>query len=215
MRWSKADHELDYWRRRREWENGHLGDSQLERYFMLAFKLDHSFYEGKRILDVGCGPRGSLNWADMASERVGLDPLADEYRREFGVDAHPMTYVNAPAERIPFDDASFDVVTTLNSLDHVDDVRAAASEMSRVLRPGGTLLILTEVNHDKRPTEPQDFSFDVLDEFAPWLRVIEERRLDRTSYDLLRCVEESRPWTEGGGSRAEGVLIARLVKPEI
>ena len=41
---------------------------------MKYFNLDKSFYKNKRILDVGCGPRGSLEWDDMALERVGLDP---------------------------------------------------------------------------------------------------------------------------------------------
>ena len=65
------------------------------------FDLEPSFYEGKRILDIGCGPCGSLEWADMAAERVGLDPLVPQ-SMELGAKKHEMTYVAAPSEKIPF-----------------------------------------------------------------------------------------------------------------
>ena len=55
-----------------------------------------------------------------------------------------MRYVAAGAERMPFDADSFDIVTTMNALDHVDDVDAAVSEVGRVAAPGATWLLLVE-----------------------------------------------------------------------
>ena len=77
----KRDAELAYWRDRRE-EQGPLesGAPLYRRIFIEHFGLDDSFYEGKRLLDIGCGPRGSLSWAGQAAERVGLDPLVAKYR---------------------------------------------------------------------------------------------------------------------------------------
>jgi ubiquinone/menaquinone biosynthesis C-methylase UbiE len=51
----------------------------------------------------------------------------------------------AEAERLPFDDASFDTVVCTLSLCSVADDRAATGEMHRVLRPGGQLLLLDHV----------------------------------------------------------------------
>jgi ubiquinone/menaquinone biosynthesis C-methylase UbiE len=51
----------------------------------------------------------------------------------------------AEAERLPFDDASFDTVVCTLSLCSVADDRAAIGEMHRVLRPGGQLLLLDHV----------------------------------------------------------------------
>ena len=110
-----------------------------EPFFTTAFGLDRDFYRGRRILDVGCGPHQRLEWATMAAERVGLDPLAEEYRRLVGeYETGPPRYAKGSAERMPFADASFDIVTSFNSLDHVRDVEAAAAEIKRVLRPGGS-----------------------------------------------------------------------------
>ena len=128
-------------------------------------------YRGKAVLDIGCGPRGSLEWADEASRRVGLDPLADDYR-ELGTDAHAMKYVAAGSEAMPFADGEFDVVTSINSLDHVDDLERTASEIKRVTRPGGHLVLAVEVGHDPTWTEPQSLSWDVCDVFAAAFEVV-------------------------------------------
>ena len=108
---SKETSELRYWRGRARTE-GTLGNAHYERIFTTHFEVSRDLFASKRVLDVGCGPRGSLEWATMAAERVGLDPLADTYR-QFGTDRHKMVYVTAAAEKMPFEDARFDVVGCL------------------------------------------------------------------------------------------------------
>jgi ubiquinone/menaquinone biosynthesis C-methylase UbiE len=209
---AKERHELEFWRARRAAE-GELGNAHYERAFTVSFGLVRDFYAGKRILDVGCGPRGSLVWADHAARRVGLDPLARAYERELGIDSHPMEYVAAPMEEMPFESGAFDVVSSFNSLDHVDDVDRAAAEIVRVLAPGGTFLLITELNHESRPTEPQDFSFDVIEHFVPPLRTAEERRIAKTSPYVYGSVDNDEPWDAERHGDAEALLVARLEKP--
>ena len=88
-----------------------------EYFYTVFFGLDLTHYDGKKILDIGCGPMGSLEWADQASIRIGLDPLANDYR-SIGAASHNMGYVAAASEYIPFADEMFDFVTSVNSLDH-------------------------------------------------------------------------------------------------
>ena len=130
------------------------------------------------MLDIGCGPRGSLEWAGETSRRVGLDPLADEYR-ELGTEAHAMEYVAARSEAMPFADGEFDVVTSINSLDHVDDLARTADEIKRVTRPGGHLVLAVEVGHDPTWTEPQSLSWDVCEVFAPEFEVVSRGEYER------------------------------------
>ena len=115
--------------------------------------VPRSFYRGKRVLDVGCGPRGSLEWLTGTALRIGLDPLAHGYRR-FGTGRHRMIYVASRAEALPFTDASFDVASSFNSLDHVDDLRATVSEIRRILAPCGSFLLLTDIRHEPTILEP-------------------------------------------------------------
>jgi len=147
------------WRRKFYKEGGHFSNGHYEAVYTRLFGLDKRFFGDKRILDIGCGPRGSLEWADNATETVGADPLVGVYRR-LGTDRHRMKYVEAGAERLPFPDEYFDVTASINSLDHVDDVNKAMREMLRVTKPGGSILISVEVDHPPSATEPTTLSVD-------------------------------------------------------
>ncbi len=204
----KERHELSFWREKFREEGGQLRNSWYEVCYTTFFGLDGEFYRDKRIVDIGCGPRGSLEWADMAAERVGVDSLAAEYR-EFGTDRHKTRYVDSGAESIPFPDAYFDVAFSFNSLDHVQNLDRAVAEIKRIVKPGGLFLLITEVNHEPTPTEPQSFSFDVVDRFAPEFASISVRKfeMDKTVY---QSAKEGRPYDESNGTRRDAVLCAKF-----
>jgi 2-polyprenyl-3-methyl-5-hydroxy-6-metoxy-1,4-benzoquinol methylase len=201
----KGQAELSYWRARKAAEDDALRTHpEWPRIYTLHFGLDASFYEGKRVLDVGCGPRGTLEWMTQAAERVGLDPLVGAYR-ELGIDAHAMSYVEAGAEDIPFEAEHFDVITCFNALDHVDELQLAISELTRVARQGATLLLITEVNHQPTPTEPQAFGWEVLDRFSGWQALSEKR--NEMGSDIYGSLIADIPYGDG-----PGLLSARLVR---
>jgi SAM-dependent methyltransferase len=167
MRFSRnsAKHweEIRYWKRQAK--RGPLNNSWYENIFTEPFGLDVSSYADKNILDIGCGPRGSLEWAHDAAERVGLDPLISKYR-DLGIESHEMQYVEARSENIPFADNYFDIVSCINALDHVDNVEQTLEEIVRVLRPGGHFLLMVDVGHEPTLSEPHTLSWDVLDSIS-------------------------------------------------
>jgi ubiquinone/menaquinone biosynthesis C-methylase UbiE len=155
VRW-KESNEMRYWKGRKKAE-GVLSNKHYEHFYTTHFGLDASYYKDMVILDIGCGPRGSLEWASMASRRIGLDPLAKEYLR-LGANHHRMEYMDAPSEKIPLQDAECDAVFAFNSLDHVEDVDETLREIKRVTRPGGIFLLLVEVNHPPTACEPHELT---------------------------------------------------------
>jgi len=185
---------MEYWRGRRRAE-GTLRNDHYKHFFTTHFGYEDGFYDGKRMLDIGCGPRGSLEWATGAARRVGLDPLADSYR-DLGIEDHAMEYVAAPAEAMPFDEGYFDVVTSFNSLDHVEDLDAVIREIGRVTALGGNFLLLTEVNHPPTATEPITLSWDVLDRFARDFRLLEQRRFELHPKGIYDAIWEDRRYDE-------------------
>jgi ubiquinone/menaquinone biosynthesis C-methylase UbiE len=91
-----------------------------------------------RALDVGAGP-GLLSaaLAPLVARAVALDPSeALLAHAPEGVEA-----VVGSGEAIPFGDGSFDLVTAVNSLHHVDDMAATLAEMARVLAAGGRIVV--------------------------------------------------------------------------
>jgi ubiquinone/menaquinone biosynthesis C-methylase UbiE len=180
----KRRSEFSYWKRKRT-EKGHLDNAFYEWLYTSYFRLTPGFYAEKRVLDIGCGPRGSLEWAHMARERVGVDPLANKYR-ELGTDAHAMRYVNAGAESIPLPDQHFDVVAAFNSLDHVEDVDRAIAEIKRLTKPGGLFLLIVEVNHLPTNTEPLTLQWNIVDQFRDCFKMIEQRSYEVGDHLLYR-----------------------------
>jgi SAM-dependent methyltransferase len=92
-----------------------------------------------RILDVGCGTGANLQTLSKfgAAEGVDVSDEALDFCRARGV----AKVKKGAAESLPFEDASFDLVTGLDVVEHLDDDIAGLSEMRRVLRPGGYALL--------------------------------------------------------------------------
>lgn len=95
--------------------------------------------EGKKILDVGCGIGTYL----QALKRFTGDLYGVEIYKGRAEQAKKITpnISIAPAEELPFDDATFDVVFSHEVLEHVDDDQKAIEEATRVLKPGGHIVI--------------------------------------------------------------------------
>jgi SAM-dependent methyltransferase len=97
---------------------------------------------GSRVLDIGCGSGEFLALAAMTGARVaGIDPapgmLAIAREAAPGADLRL-----GQAERLPWPDASFDVVTAFNALQFADDTLDALAEAVRVTEPGGLIAVV-------------------------------------------------------------------------
>jgi ubiquinone/menaquinone biosynthesis C-methylase UbiE len=99
-----------------------------------------------RILDVGCGTGYLLGRlaarAPQAEVLAGIDaaPAMIEVATAAGADAR-LSFVVGTAERLPWPEASFDLVVSTTSFDHWADQRARLAECARVLAPGGCLVL--------------------------------------------------------------------------
>ena len=94
---------------------------------------------GRRLADIG---GGTGNYA-LALTREGWEPIVVDRSAEMlaRAEAKGLETVEADAQRLPFEDESFDAATMISMLHHVEDRRVALAEARRILRPRGRLVV--------------------------------------------------------------------------
>ncbi len=102
----------------------------------------------RRILDVGSGAgqiaKHLLNYADRDADITCFDLSCEMLRRaRQRLKSDRPRFVAADLSMLPFADASFDCVTCGYVLEHLPDPRVGLSELSRVMKPGAKMLLLT------------------------------------------------------------------------
>jgi ubiquinone/menaquinone biosynthesis C-methylase UbiE len=104
------------------------------------------------VLEIGGGTGANLPFYGDGVETLTVTEPEELMRRQLerkvGERASDVRVVDAPAERLPFDDDSFDVAVATLVLCTVEDQERALAEVRRVLRPGGRLLFMEHVRAD-------------------------------------------------------------------
>ncbi|MBD9435069.1 methyltransferase domain-containing protein [Pseudoxanthomonas sp. PXM03] len=119
-------------------EGGEIRHEHFHRYAWVA-----PLVAGKAVLDVASGAGyGSAMLAKTAASVVGVDisPEAIEHARA----AYPqsnLSFMEGSASELPLADASFDVVVSFETIEHLLDQEQMLAEIGRVLRPDGVLVI--------------------------------------------------------------------------
>jgi ubiquinone/menaquinone biosynthesis C-methylase UbiE len=102
-----------------------------------------------RVVELGAGTGLNLeHYSENVSELLLTEPdphMAAKLRKRAGSLALDVRVIEAPAEKLPLDDASVDTVVSTLVLCTVQNLQQALAEAVRVLRPGGSLLFAEHV----------------------------------------------------------------------
>jgi SAM-dependent methyltransferase len=128
-----------------------LPDPRLDRKFERMFELLRDRLPVDSMLDAGCGDGrylAALGTIGMVPPRlVGSDiseRILETARATAAAHGVEPELVRANLEALPFPDASFELVLSVQVIEHLLDPAAGLRELARVLRPGGTLLLSTD-----------------------------------------------------------------------
>lgn len=122
------------------YDNEQIINPAYEIYDKLRIKKINNYLEkNKDILVIGCGNRNDIKLIETFDDPVVFDLSFNAVRtinRELNV-------INADALSIPFADNAFEVIICSEVLEHIPDVEIAISEMARVLKSNGILIVST------------------------------------------------------------------------
>ena len=133
----------------------------LERY-----RFAGPWCRGREVLDAACGVGyGSADLGRVAARVLGVDVDADAVAyAEAHYAAANVEFARMDLASLALDDASFDVVCAFEAIEHVPDREAVLSELARVLRDEGDVILSTP--RAERTTERPDNPFHLV-EYAP------------------------------------------------
>lgn len=195
----KPDHSKILKNYRNYWYNDDYLKLLAERFFLSRYK---------KVLDVGCGLfhwiRTITPYLSPQAEITGLDHRQinpDDLKILSEIEAlkdKSVQFQSGDASNLPFPDNSFDLVTCQTLLIHVKDPKKVLSEMYRVLKPGGAVLI----------SEPNNLSNSIFRDSISINANIKERVKTFTA----RLNSETKKIESGCGDNSIGEVVPFLLK---
>jgi len=112
---------------------------------LASYNYATKYAKGNKVLDYGCGTGyGSKILSKVAESVIGIDISSEAIiyaQNNFG---SPNTYyLKIENGFLPFNDNSFDLITSFQVIEHIYDTKQYLNEIERVLKPGGLFLLTT------------------------------------------------------------------------
>jgi MPBQ/MSBQ methyltransferase len=197
---------------------GHYGSPPQRKDFLVAKSdfvhemvrwggLEH-LPQGTTVLDVGCGIGGSSRILardyGFAVTGITISPQQVKRAQELTPPDLDVTFVVGDAMALPFSDASFDVVWSIEAGPHMPDKAIFARELLRVLKPGGVLVVADWNQRDARQ-KPLNV----------WERPVMRQLLDQWSHPAFASIEEFAELLQETGFVAGEVMTADWTLPTL
>ena len=133
-----------------EWYAANYGDYPTNRLAVEQLDLP----DQSTIVDVGCGTGSALRYAAAKVNNgnlIGIDPVPRmiEIAKELTIENKTGQSINfkvGSAEDLPVGDSIADLVFAFDSIDHWQDVAKGLNEILRILKPGGSFIIVKDLS---------------------------------------------------------------------
>ncbi len=136
------------------WENSKLANGSIEDFQKATRALSKKLLDlanivnGQSILEVGCGFGGTISiinetFNDLKIIGVNIDQRQIDRAKEkvFQKNGNEISFIQGDACKLPFEESSFDIILAVECIFHFPDRREFFSEVRRVLKEGGRLVL--------------------------------------------------------------------------
>lgn len=179
------------------WESKYKQSSFASRERLIVSCLENFDLAGQKWLDAGCGTGRFSRWlAGKGCQVCGVDAspsmlaAARDAASAAGFEDNPKFQLVDTVERLPFDNETFDGILCSSVIEYVDDPRRCLADLSRLLKPGG-LLLLTAPNRSSLVRRSLVGVFHLSRAFGrPWPRYLEISKHEYSRKKVWRLLEE-------------------------
>lgn len=131
---------------------------------LIRYYFAGQFVKNKTVLDIACGSGygSAILKKEGAAHVYGVDiskEATDYAKQRYGQDG--IDFIQSDATNIPLDDNSIDILVSFETIEHVENYKAFMSEITRVLKPDGVLVLSTPIKDtspDNNPFHIKEFS---------------------------------------------------------
>jgi 2-polyprenyl-3-methyl-5-hydroxy-6-metoxy-1,4-benzoquinol methylase len=155
-----------------------------------------------RIFDFGCGS----GYLVGGLQRMGYDAHGLDFEKEaidYGVNSGVKNLTVGLGDKLEYPDASFDLVISLDVLEHLEDEKPVIAELTRVLKPGGKMMITTsaykwlwsvhdEISHHFRRYTARSLT-NIFEDFSE-LKMIRKTYYNTLLFPAIAAVRVSSRW---------------------
>ncbi|MEL7377312.1 MAG: class I SAM-dependent methyltransferase [Bacteroidota bacterium] len=150
-RWRLAQFtELHWWKRYLSSQDEESYLNKKRAYWQRV--LDQLMFEptkGERVLEVGCGPAGIFILLNSQQRMTAMDPLIEEYESNlthFDRSMYPEVSFHVGMMESFQPDEKYSTIYAFNTINHVSNWKTALNNLNNLLKPGGTLIISSDVH---------------------------------------------------------------------
>ena len=172
------------------------------RFYTNQVYLNDSDYTGLRVLEISTLPRTSFSWILKTRETVSLR-LPNHDSSHDVLSANNVKLQNGELEQLPFEDSSFDMIAVYDLHPLVKNLKHAISELSRIAKQDGLLLIAAKIDPDMAVTQSQ-----IITQFESQFVVELEEHLEIAPDSINQSLEASEKYYME--NKREGIVIAKL-----
>lgn len=170
------------------------------------YLLARSVAAGMGVVDLASGEGYGAAWLAGVADRVvgvDIDPASVQHAEARYARFSNLRFLVGDIHALPLADASVDIVTCFEAIEHVQDPRRVVEEVARILKPGGTLLVSTPNKAVYTDAREYTNEFHVHEFYLQELRLLLREHF--ADYESLgqRLVAGSVTWRLADATRAE------------
>jgi 2-polyprenyl-3-methyl-5-hydroxy-6-metoxy-1,4-benzoquinol methylase len=180
------------------------GGAEIHHEHLHRYEFASGLVNGRHVLDLGCGTgTGAAMMAASGGAVIAIDIDVDTVARAAEQYPEVVDFRQGSAYEIPLPDSSLDLVACFEVIEHVDDPPRVISEIARVLRHDGLLVISTpmKAEYNQGLIKPNPFHLSEM-EHAEFLALVEQE-LPKTLTLSQRSMLVSVLWTDEPNGQLE------------